>query len=144
MSMKKLSVLLPLVLFALTLLEGCSSKIEGIALQVQLVKLERQTNGSFLASLLFSNPNVNGVNVVKSTHQVSLNGKPAGVLEVTEPIGIPAQQTVTTAATFTPSNGTTDLSGSVSYQLASLLTVSIYDNDIERYKTNSSGAVTVR
>ena len=141
---KLLFIFLPLAFIALTLLDGCSSRTERIALQVQLVKLERKANGSLLASLLFSNPNVNGINVVKSTHQITLNGKPAGVLEVIEPLGLPAQQTTTTTVTFTPVTGTADVSGSVAYHLTSLLTLSIYDDDVERYNTSSSGTVTMQ
>ena len=142
--MKKLFILTLLGLTVLGLFSGCSSGVERIGLQVQLVKLDKKANGSLLASLLLSNPNVSSVNVAKSTHQLTLNGRSAGILEVTEPVGIPAQQTTTITVSFTPVSGTADVSGPVSYQLASQLTLRIYDDDTERYKTSSSGTVTVQ
>ena len=140
--MKKLFLLL--LLGAITLLNGCSSGVERIGLQVQLVKLEHKAGGLLLATLQFSNPNVGAINLAKSTHLLTLNGKPAGVLDVTEPLGLAAQKTATTSVTFKATNGAADLSGSVSYLITSTLTLSIYDDNTERYKTSSSGTVAVQ
>ena len=137
-----LSLLLALGAFAL--LPGCSSKTEQFGLQVQLVKLEQKADGSLLASLLFSNPNVGPLNVARSTHQLTLNGKPAGDLEVVEPIGLPAQQTATITVPLKRANGSADISGQLSYQLTSHMTVRVYDNATQRYKTSSSGTVSVQ
>ena len=141
--MKKLCLSLLLALGAITLLNGCSSGVERIGLRVDLVKLERKADGSFLASLLFSNPNVGSINVGKSTHTLVLNGQPAGVLETVEALGLPAQQTVTTTVTLKGTAGIAAVSGTVTYQLASTITLNIYDDNTERYKTSSSGTVAV-
>ncbi len=129
---------------AITLLTGCSSAIERIGVQVQLVKLEQQTDGSLLASLQFSNPNVNSLNVIRSTHQLALNGKSLGVLAVVEPLGLPAQQAITLTVAVKRSGGKSVVAGKSSYHLTSALTLSIYDTDENRFKTSSSGAVTVQ
>jgi len=143
--MKKLFMSVLLALGAITLLNGCSSSsVERIGLRVDLVKLERKADGSFLASLLFSNPNVGSLNIAKSSHTLLLNGKPAGVLETTEPVGLPAQQTATITAVLKGPPGIADLSGTATYQMASLITLSIYDSNTERYKTSSSGSVAVK
>lgn len=141
--MKKLLISLLLSLGIITLLNGCSTAVERIGVQVHLVKLERKADGSHLATLRFSNPNVGSINVAKSLHQLTLNGKPAGVLDVVDPLGLPAQQTVTATVSFRIAGGAADPAGSVSYQLASTLTLSIYDDDTERYRTTASGTVTV-
>ena len=100
-------------------------------------------DGSLVATLQFSNPNVGSINLAKSTHQLTLNGKPAGVIEITEPLGLPAQQTITTTVALKPAAGTALSSGQVSYQIVSNMTLSIYDESTERFKTSSSGTVTV-
>ena len=141
--MKKLFLPFLFLLGVFALCTGCSSGVDRIGLQVHVIKLERKADGSFLATLRFSNPNVGAINVGKSTHQLSLNGKPAGVLEVTEPIGLPAQQAVTTTVSFRPVGGSTGLAGEISYQLVSSLTLRIYDNSIEHFKSSSAGTVTV-
>lgn len=142
--MKKLFLTVLLLLGVIIQFTGCSSGVERIGLQVQLLKLERKADGALLATLQFSNPNIGSVNLAKSSHQVTLNGKPAGMIEISEPLGLPAQQAVTTAATLKPSAGLGDISGQVSYQLVSSLTLSIYDDNTERFKTSSSGTVTVQ
>lgn len=140
--MKKLSLLL--ILGCITLLAGCSSGVERIGVEVHLVKLERKADGSLLASLEFSNPNVGPLNLAKSTHTLSLNGQLAGVLDVVDVLGIPALRTVTVATPLKRAAGAPELSGSVSYQLSSLLTLNIYDDNTEKYKTTSSGSVVVQ
>lgn len=142
--MKKLFLLLLVSLTALTLFNGCSSGVERIGVQVDLVKLEKQANGSLTASLRFSNPNVGPINLLKSTHQLTLDGKPAGTIIISEPVGVPAQNTATVPVVFTPAGGLAAISGSVSYQLSSLLILSIYDDDTEKFKTSSAGTVTVQ
>lgn len=141
--MNKLFFSLLLSFTALAFISGCSSGIERIGLQVELVKLEKQTNGSVLATLRVSNPNVGPVNLIKSTHQLSIDGRPIAVLDVPEPLGVPAQNSATVAVAFTPAGGATVVSGTVSYQLTSLLILSIYDDDVEKFKTGSAGTVTV-
>jgi hypothetical protein len=141
--MKNLFISLLLTLGAITLFSGCSSGVERIGLRVELVKLERKADGSLLASLLFSNPNVGSLNVAKSTHTLLLNGKPAGVLETVEPVGLPAQQAVTSTAVLKRAAGAPEISGTATYQMASLIILSIYDDNTEKYKTSSSGSVVV-
>lgn len=141
--MKKLLLPLLFALAAVTLFQGCSSNNTLIGLQVQLVKLERKADGTLLASLQFSNPTVGSLNVFKSTHQLTLGGRPAGELEVVEPLGLPALQTVTTTATFRHGSRAADVSGPVSYRLESLLTLSIFNTTEQLYKTSSAGTVTV-
>lgn len=142
--MKKLFLSLLLALGVIALLNGCSSGVERIGLRVDLVKLERKADGSLLASLLFSNPNIGSLNVGKSTHTLLLNGQPVGVLETVEPLGLPAQQTVTTTLTLKGNAGAAAVSGTVTYQLASTITLNIYDDNTEKYKTSSSGTVAVQ
>jgi hypothetical protein len=142
--MKRLFLALVLALGAIFLLPGCSSKIDQVGLQVQLVKLERKADGSLLASLLFSNPNVGPRNVVRSSHQLTLNGRPEGKLEIVEPLGLPALQTATITATLKRVTGAAEISGKASYQLASQLTLSVYDESTQSYKTNSAGDVLVQ
>jgi hypothetical protein len=140
----QLFIFLALALGAFALLPGCSSRTEDqFGLQVQLVKLERKADGSLLASLLFSNPNVGPLNLARSKHQLTLDGKPAGDLEVVEPIGLPALQSATATVTLKRANGAAEVSGHVSYQLNSLVTLRIYEDTIKSYKTSSSGTVTV-
>src|ERR1035437_3203804 len=140
--MKKLIFSCLLALGAIALLQGCSSKVGQLSLRVQLVKLERKADGSLLASLLFSNPSVYPLNLKESTHQLSLNGIPVGDLVVVEPIGVPSMQTTTATVALTHRVGNAaNVSGSVSYLLTSKLTLKIYDENDEKYKTSSSGTV---
>ena len=142
--MKKLFLPLLLALGVIALLAGCSSGVERIGVQVHLVKLERKADGSLLASLQFSNPNVGPLNIAKSTHTLLLNGQPVGALEVVEALGLPALQTFTVAVTLKHPAGAAALFGTVTYQMASSLTLNIYDDNTERYKTSSSGTVAVQ
>ena len=141
--MKKFFLPFLLLLGVSILLNACSSRVDQISLQVNVIKLEHKADGNFLATLQFSNPNVGSVNVEKSTHQLFLNGKPAGVLEITEPIGLPAQQSVTTTATFRLTGLPADFSGAVSYQLVSSMLLRVFDDTTERCKSSSSGTVTM-
>ena len=140
----QLFLLLALAFGAFALLPGCSSKSDQFGLQVQLVKLEQKADGSLLASLLFSNPNVGPLNIARSTHKLTLNGQPAGNLEIVEPLGLPALQTATTTVTLARANGAVGVSGQVSYQLTSLMTLRVYDNTTQSYKTSASGTVSVQ
>ena len=142
--MKNFFISCLLALGTIAFFSGCSSPVERIGVEVHLVKLEKKADGSFLASLLFANPNVGSLNIVKSTHALVLNGQPVGVLEITEPLGLPAQQAFTTTATLKRAAGAAAISGPATYQLSSSITLSIYDDSTERYKTNSSGTVTVQ
>jgi len=45
---------------------------------------------------------------------------------------------------FRRAAGAADISGTATYQLSSLVTLNIYAENNERYKTNSSGTVAVQ
>lgn len=139
--MKKLLCPLFLALVTACLFSGCSSGVERIGLQVQLSKLERKADGTAVATLVFSNPNIGSVNIASSSHELTLNGRAAGTLKVAKPLGMPPQQTITATATLQAKTSLS--SGPASYQLKSVLVMSVLDDDTENYKTQSSGSVTV-
>jgi hypothetical protein len=139
--MKKLFASLLLSLLALCLFSGCSSGVERIGLQVQLTKLVRTADGSLQATLVVSNPNIGSVNIAESTHELYLDGVAAGTLKIPTPIGLPAQQTSTMTAVFKSHRPVP--AGNVSYQVKSVLTMLVIDDDTETFKTSFSGRVTV-
>jgi LEA14-like dessication related protein len=141
--MKKLLTSFLVTLAAITLFSGCSANIKRLGIEAHLTKLSRQTDGSIVATLAFSNPNVGSVNIAASSHEVSLNGRSVGTLNITEPLGIPAQQLGTLTAVLKPSANASVSAGSHSYQLKSLLIFNLLDDDTEKFRTQSTGTVVV-
>lgn len=139
--MKKLLTSFLVTLAALALFAGCYSGVERLGIETHLTNLARQPDGSVLATLTFTNPNVGPVNIAESSHELSLNGRPAGTLKISDPLGVPAQQVGSVTVVLKPAAGATVPSGTLSYQIKSLLIFNLLDDDTEKHRTQSAGTV---
>ena len=139
------TVLAPLLSSVLLLaaLAGCSSHPPPTGLTVALTKLERMADGTLTATLQFTNEAVVAFIVAGSRHQVFLNGQPAGMIDIKEPLGLPSEQVRTQSAKFVPT-GAAPAAGDASYRLDSTLTLLLYGDSKEVHKTSSSGTVRVQ
>jgi hypothetical protein len=141
--MKKLLYFFLPVLGVVALLGGCASKPNLTELQVELVKLERSTDGSLVATLQFDNQSVYSLNIAASVHQLSLNGKPVGVLSIMDPLGLVAEKATQQTAVLKILGGVPPASGQATYQLSSTITLLLYDEQKEFYKTTQTGTIVV-
>jgi hypothetical protein len=141
--MKKLLYFFLPVLGMVALLGGCASKPNLSELEVELVKLERSADGSLVATLQFDNQSVYSLNIASSIHQLSLNGKPVGVLSITEPLGLVAEKPTQQTAVLKILGGASLAPGQATYQLSSTLTLLLYDEQKDVHKTTHTGTITV-
>lgn len=141
--MKKLLYFILPVLGVIALLSGCASHPKLSELNVELLKLERSADGSLVATLQFDNESVYAINVSVSIHQLSLNGKPVGVLSITDPLGLVAEKTTQQTAVVKLLGGAPLPSGPATYQLSSTLTLVLYDEQKEFHKTTHTGTIVV-
>ena len=81
-------------------------------------------------------------NVASSKHQVFLNGRLAGSLEISEPLGLPAEHNMTQTGRLKLEGGA-PAPGAASYQINSALTLLLYGDTKEIQKFTSTGTVQV-
>lgn len=141
--MKKTFALLCASLGLLALLAGCYSSTKISGLTVELAKLEQAADGTFTATLRYTNPNVVAYNVANSTHKLSLNGKSVGTIIVNEPVGIPQQYTLTHTGRLKLPAGMSLPAGTASYQMNSALILRLYGDATDKAGFTSSGTVEV-
>jgi hypothetical protein len=140
--MTRLFTPLILCLALLVGLTGCHSGPELNGLAVELLKLERSPDGSIVATLQIDNSTVIAFNVGRSKHDILLNGRLVGTVEIDEPLGLPAQRNL-------PQTGKLKLAagaltpGQASYQLNSALTLILQGDSKEIHKITGTGTVEV-
>jgi hypothetical protein len=137
-------LLIPLVLSLATLaaFTACTSRVPVSGLSVELLKLERASDGSVMATVQVDNATVIAFNIANSKHQLILNGKPAGTLEIKEPLGLPAQRNMPQTGRLVLTGGELP-SGNATYQLNSELALVLSGDKHEIQKFSTSGTVQV-
>ena len=140
--MRRLLTPLVVIFALLAWFTGCSSHEALGGVVVELAKIERGSDGALTATLRLDNSTVVAFNIASSTHQVFLDGRLAGTIEITEPLGLPSQQAMTQSARFKLAGG--DLpAGSASYRLESSLRLATYGEKTEIHKFSNTGTVQV-
>jgi hypothetical protein len=136
--------LTPLVAFLalVALFAGCSSHPPLSGVTVELTKLERASDGSLTATLSVVNSTVVSFNIANSKHQLSLNGLLVGTIEISEPLGLPAQRTMTQTGLLKLA-GAKLTAGSATYRLESSATLLLYGESKETQKLTNTGTVQV-
>lgn len=137
--MKK-SLLALCALCLATLLTSCGSSIP-ISVGVELVSLDR---GQGSAVVRFVNPTITAFNLAQSSHQVWLDGRLAGVVEIASAVGLPAQQSIEQAGKFTADKGANISAGTANYRLESRVTVTLWGDTVQKEKFAGSGTVQVK
>jgi hypothetical protein len=141
--MKK--TLAPLIVFLglLSLLAGCRSAPRINGLMVELAQLEQAADGTFTATLRYTNPNVVAYNVARSTHKLTLNGRPVGTIVAQDPVGVPPQFTLTHRGRLKLSGSTTLPAGAAEYRMDTQLTLRLFGDALERVDFHSAGTTQV-
>lgn len=127
------------------LFAGCSSTSPGMAgLGIELQSIERQSDGSAVASVRLVNPNTVSYNVSSATHEIYLGDRAVGTLEITKPMGLPAQTVGMHTGALKMDKGAVLPSGSVSYRLESRLVLVLWGERNETSKLSARGTVEVK
>lgn len=135
-----------LALFALplaALLTSCGNSIK-VNVGIELVSINRGQSGQGTAVVRFVNPTVVAYNFAQSTHQVWLDGKPAGVIEITAPLGLPAERSIEQEGKFTADKGATLSPGNASYRIESRVLVTLWGDSTQNEKFGGTGTVVVK
>lgn len=140
--MRRLTAPLLLLCTLVLLGGGCSSKLPPSGLEVELVKLDRAPDGVVTATLQFNNSAVLAFNIARSKHELYLNDRPAGTIDINEPLGLPQQRSLTQTGTLHVAPGGLP-AGAASYRLESALTVLLYGDSKDTIKLSSAGTVQV-
>jgi len=130
---------LPLV----ALLTSCGNSIK-VNVGIELVSLTRGQNGQGTAVVRFVNSTVVAYNFAQSTHQVWIDGRPAGVIEITAPLGLPAERSLEQEGKFTADKGATLSPGSANYRIESRVIVTLWGDSNQSEKFSNSGTVVVK
>ena len=136
--------LLPLFLLGTLLVAGCSSPPGLAGLQVELSAVERQADGSAIATVRVVNPTTVSYNVAGATHRVFLDERPVGVLEIKQPMGVPSQNTGLHTGLLTLEKGAALNAGPVAYRLESKVVIVLWGERQETTKLAARGSVTVK
>lgn len=128
------------------LVTGCGAPAAAFSgLNASLVKLERADDGSVLATLRFSNPNLAVYNVAKTVHRVTLDGATAGTIAIERPFGLPYSSSVEQTAVLRTEGAGAVATGrdSAAYRMDTTLTILVYGEETRVLKTGSSGTVSI-
>lgn len=141
--MKKTFALFFASLGLLALLAGCASSPKIRGLTVELAKLEQAADGTVIATLRYTNPNVVAYNVASSTHKLTLNGRSVGTITAEGAVGIPQQFTLTHTGRLKLANGATLPAGSAAYSMSSALILRLYGDATDKATFTNSGTVEI-
>lgn len=141
--MKKPLALLIAFLGLLSLLAGCGSAPRINGLMVELVQLERAADGTFTATLRYTNPNVVAYNVARSTHKLTLNGRSVGTIVAQNPVGVPPQFTLMHQGRLKLSGDATLPAGAADYRMDTQLTLRLFGDAVEKADFHSAGTTQV-
>lgn len=130
---------LPLV----ALLSSCGNQVQ-VNVGVELVSLDRGQNGQGSAVVRFVNPTVVAYNFARSTHQVWLDGRVAGVIEISAPLGLPAQRSIEQTGKFTADKSANLSAGSANYRIESRVAVTLWSDTTQNEKFSGAGTVVVK
>ncbi|HVU18781.1 MAG TPA: hypothetical protein VHD32_17895 [Candidatus Didemnitutus sp.] len=132
-----------LVLALVAGLTGCTSHppLSGVA--TELTGIQHAADGTLTATVQFDNGSVLAINISSSHHDILLNGQLIGTLDLSEPLGLPAQHNFSQTGTV-KLTGAAPAAGEASYQINSTLRVVTYGDSKELIKVGGSGTVTVK
>ncbi|MBA4137339.1 MAG: hypothetical protein C0518_08505 [Opitutus sp.] len=137
--------LLSLCCLGALLVAGCSNTSAGMAgLAIELQSVERQSDGSAVATVRLVNPNTVSYNVASATHQIYLGDRAVGTLEITKPMGLPSQTVGLHTGALKLEKSATLSGGSTSYRLESRLVLVLWGDRNETSKLSARGTVEVK
>ncbi|MBX3737774.1 MAG: hypothetical protein KF715_13845 [Candidatus Didemnitutus sp.] len=122
---------------------GCGSHIP-VSVDLELVSLDRGTDGNGKATLRFLNRGVVAYNFKETTTRVLIDGKPVGTIAIKHAMGIPASVAVEQSGIFTAEKGAVIPSGTARYQLDTQVIVTLYDENTEKLRLSGSGTVVLK
>lgn len=123
-----------------TLHTSCGNSIQ-INIGLELVSLDR---GEGSAVVRFVNPTIVAYNLANSKHQVWLDGRSAGVIEIDTPIGLAAEQSYEQKGKFIAEKGANLPAGTAHYRLESRVTVTLWGDQTQTNKLAANGTVLVK
>lgn len=142
-------LLLSLVLGGLT---SCTSTSTIIAagLQIELVQVQRGSNGAVQVTWRFHNPNVVSYLFSKVSLRVALDGTLIGTIQDDAPLGLPASNHADRTGTLVSAGAAADqvidqalARGSAFYRVDSTVWVLIVDDEMEKIPLSRTGSVPV-
>lgn len=122
---------------------GCGGHIP-VSVDLELVSLDRGADGNGKATLRFINRGIVAYNFKETTTRVLIDGKPVGMIAIKNAVGIPASAAVEQSGVFTADKGAAIPTGTARYQLDAQVTVTLYDDNVEKLKLTSSGTVVLK
>ncbi|MFI5357486.1 MAG: hypothetical protein ACHQ4G_09140 [Opitutales bacterium] len=142
---RSLPLCLLLCLGLLAGLTGClSSHKQDTGLSIEVARLERAADGAITVQMILLNPSVVAFNIAGSTHKLFLDGRLAGRLTVTDPVGLAAQSQSAFSALLVPEKGVAlPASGHAGYRIESELNLRLYGDSVEYTKLAAEGTVPV-
>jgi hypothetical protein len=126
------------------LLAGCSSAPPMAGLGLELASIERRTDGSAVATVRIVNPNTVAYNVASASHRIFLGDRAVGTLEISKPIGVPAQNVGLHTGPLKLESGAALPAGTVAYRLESRVTMVLWGDRSETNKLSGRGTVEVK
>jgi hypothetical protein len=124
-------------------LTGCNSRPELTGLTIEVLSIQHAADGSLTATIQYDNASVLAVNISLSHHEITLNGRVIGAVDITEPIGLPAQHNFSQTGPL-KLVGPAPEAGPASYQVNSTLHVVTYGDAKEIIKIPGSGNLTIK
>ncbi|HEY4300275.1 MAG TPA: hypothetical protein VGM73_05345 [Candidatus Didemnitutus sp.] len=124
-------------------LAGCSSRPALTGLNTEVLSIQHAADGTLTATIQYDNASVLAVNISHSHHEISLNGRVVGTVDIAEPLGVPSQHNLSQTGTLKLS-GAAPATGEASYEISSALNVVTYGDSKEIMKFAGSGTVTVK
>lgn len=136
------SLLVALGLVAL--LTGCGTpNVSTTGLSIQLLTIAQATDGSAVATLRITNPNVVSYNFSKANHRVFVAGRQVGTIDINRATGVPAQSSAATQqGVFVPKNGPLP-EGALDYRLESQIVLTLWGDKREDFRLESTGTAQV-
>lgn len=134
-----------LVLFGLV--AACNSPQEAAVtgLAVELASIDRAADGSTTATIRILNPNVVAYNVAEAEHEIYLNGRMVGTVNIERPTGVPARsEAATQTGVLKLRSGESLPTGTIDYRMNSELILRLWGDTTQELKVSSSGSVAVR
>lgn len=128
----------------ITLLAGCGSpNVSTTGLGIRLVTIEQASDGSAVATLRITNPNVVSYNFSKSNHRVFVDGRQVGTIAINRATGVPARSSAATQqGVFVAKDGPLP-EGALNYRLESQIVLTLWGDKREDFRLQSSGTAQV-
>lgn len=142
--MKNLIFPLFLLVATLAVSSGCSSPPPMAGMRLELTAVERTSDGRTVATVLISNPNLVAYNLVRVSHRIQFGSGATGTLDITQPTGVPAQNSAVQTGTLELDRGAALSAGTDTYRMDSRVVLRLYGERTDNTKISSSGQVVVK